>query len=123
MYYTHVDNSTKIRYGVRWLRSDGFEVLTAVNMKGAIFWDPTPYSPVEVHQRFERPYCLYLQDLRISQLSKKQETGSKNNSFLLSLLFDPEDGSSTVLRNIEDFHQLHGIELLRLHKLYTYTYI
>jgi hypothetical protein len=37
----------------------GFEVLTAVNMKIAVFWVVAPCSLVEVYQRFRGPYdCL-----------------------------------------------------------------
>jgi hypothetical protein len=35
----------------------GFEVLTAVSMKIAVFWVVAPCSLVEVYQRFRDPCC------------------------------------------------------------------
>jgi hypothetical protein len=49
----------------------GFEVLTAVAMKSAIFWDITPCSPLLVT-------CFH-------------------SGVLLGLLFDPEDGGDMLL--------------------------
>jgi hypothetical protein len=37
----------------------GFEVLTAVSMKMAVFWVVAPCSLVEVYQRFRGPCCLH----------------------------------------------------------------
>jgi hypothetical protein len=39
----------------------GFEVLTAVSTKMAVFWVVTPYSLLEVYQRFIGPCCLHHQ--------------------------------------------------------------
>jgi hypothetical protein len=39
----------------------GFEVLTAVSMKMAVFWVVAPCSLVEVYQRFRGPCCLHHQ--------------------------------------------------------------
>jgi hypothetical protein len=39
----------------------GFEVLTAVSMKIAVFWVVAPCSLVEVYQRFRGPCCLHHQ--------------------------------------------------------------
>jgi hypothetical protein len=36
----------------------GFEVLTAVSTKMAVFWVVAPCSLVEVYQRFRGPFCL-----------------------------------------------------------------
>jgi hypothetical protein len=44
----------------------GFEVLTAVIMKIAIFWSITPCSPLSVNRRFGGTYRLHLQRLKIS---------------------------------------------------------
>jgi hypothetical protein len=41
------------------LQSVGFEVLTAVNTKMAVFWIAVPCSLVEVYQRFRGPCCLH----------------------------------------------------------------
>jgi hypothetical protein len=39
----------------------GFEVLTAVSMKMAVFWVVAPCSLVEAYQRFRGPCCLHHQ--------------------------------------------------------------
>jgi hypothetical protein len=39
----------------------GFEVLTAVSMKFAVFWVVAPCSLVEVYQCFRGPCCLHHQ--------------------------------------------------------------
>jgi hypothetical protein len=39
----------------------GFEILTAVSTKMAVFWVVAPYSLVEVQQRFKGPCCLHHQ--------------------------------------------------------------
>jgi hypothetical protein len=40
----------------------GFEVLTAVSTKMAVFWVVAPCSLVEVYHRFRGPCCLHHQD-------------------------------------------------------------
>jgi hypothetical protein len=47
---------------------DGFEVLTAVNTKIAVFWVVTPCSLVEVYQRFGGNFCLHHQGLNVGKL-------------------------------------------------------
>jgi hypothetical protein len=44
-----------------------FEVLTAVVVKGSVFWDITPYTPLKVNRRFGGIRRLQLHDQRISQ--------------------------------------------------------
>jgi hypothetical protein len=39
--------------------SVGFEVLTVVSTKMAVFWVVAPCSPVEVYQCFRGPCCLH----------------------------------------------------------------
>jgi hypothetical protein len=39
----------------------GFEVLTAVSTKMAVFWVVAPCSLVEIYQRFRGPCCLHNQ--------------------------------------------------------------
>jgi hypothetical protein len=39
----------------------GFEVLTAVSTKMAVFWVVAPCSLVEVYERFRGPCCLHHQ--------------------------------------------------------------
>jgi hypothetical protein len=66
----------------------GFEVLTAVVMKSAIFWDLTLCSPLRVNWRVGGTYSLHL-------LATCFHTG-----FLLGLFFYPEDGGDMFLRNV-----------------------
>jgi hypothetical protein len=40
----------------------GFEVLTAVSTKMAVFWVVAQCSLVEVYQRFRGPWCLHHQE-------------------------------------------------------------
>jgi hypothetical protein len=50
----------------------GFEVLTAVSMKIAVFWVVAPCSLVEVYQRFRGPCCLHHQgDRRLDDGGRK----------------------------------------------------
>jgi hypothetical protein len=37
----------------------GFEVLKALNMKIAVFWDVAPCSLVDIDRPFREAYCLY----------------------------------------------------------------
>jgi hypothetical protein len=59
--------------------------------------DVTPSSSVEVH-RFQETYLLHPQDRRVSQRGTVEKAGDMKNVF--GLIFDPEDGSSTYLRNV-----------------------
>jgi hypothetical protein len=65
----------------------GFGVLTAVTMRSTTFWDVTPYRPVKnqltFHKNIRSASCLIYADF-----------------FLRELLFDPDDGGDTVLRNV-----------------------
>jgi hypothetical protein len=38
----------------------GFEVLTAMSTKMAVFWVVAPCSLVEIYRRFRGPCCLHL---------------------------------------------------------------
>jgi hypothetical protein len=70
-----------------------FEVLTAVTVKNTLFWDVILCSPLEVQQCVRATYCLSFL------------------CFLLGLLFDPEGGANTFLRNVGelllDYTALH----------------
>jgi hypothetical protein len=57
-----------------------FEVFKAVVMKGSIFWDITPCSPLEVNRRFGGKCRLYLQGRRISEVRNQREAGGKQSS-------------------------------------------
>jgi hypothetical protein len=50
------------------------EILTAVVMKSAIFWDITPYSPLSINRRFGGTYSLHLQGKKISRARNQRET-------------------------------------------------
>jgi hypothetical protein len=54
----------------------GFEVIILVIMKGSIFWDITPCSPLNVNRRFGRTH-LHFVGRRISQLRNHHEAGSQ----------------------------------------------
>jgi hypothetical protein len=47
----------------------GFEVLTAVSTKMAVFWVVAPCSLVEVYQRFTGPCCLPTGPPKVSALA------------------------------------------------------
>jgi hypothetical protein len=69
----------------------GVEVLTAVVMKGTIFWDITPCSPLKVNRRFGGTYLLHLHGSVFHLLTRW---------FLLGLFFDPKDGGDMFLRKV-----------------------
>jgi hypothetical protein len=56
----------------------GFEVLTAVSMKIAVFWVVAPCSLVEVYQRLRGPWCLHhkgdLPDYTVLQPRRQQSS-------------------------------------------------
>jgi hypothetical protein len=65
-----------------------FSGLWLLRLDHTNFWDVTPCSLVELYERFGGTYCLRLQNRRVNSLC------------LLGLLFGPEDGGSTFLRNV-----------------------
>jgi hypothetical protein len=49
----------------------GSELLVAVVMKGSVFWDITPFSPLlKVERRFRRKIRIHFQGSRVSQARK-----------------------------------------------------
>jgi hypothetical protein len=74
-----------------------FEVLAALNTKITIFWDITPYSPLNVNRRFGGTYRLHLQGRKISQTLL---VTCFHAGFLPGLFFDPEDEGDMFLRNV-----------------------
>jgi hypothetical protein len=66
----------------------GFDDLTAVTMKGTIFWDVTPCSLVEVHRHFREKLYLQLQGWRVGKASNQEEAGSKQRGicFVIKIL-------------------------------------
>jgi hypothetical protein len=57
----------------------GFEALTSVVMKNAIFWDITPCSPVKSSRCFGGKCCLHLQSRRLNQTNPRMKMGSKQS--------------------------------------------
>jgi hypothetical protein len=66
---------SELRFGIA-----RFEVLTAVVMKGTIFWDITPCSPLSVNRRFGETYRFHLQGIRRARTSVK--AGGKQSSLV-----------------------------------------
>jgi hypothetical protein len=50
------------------------EVLTPVVMKGSIFWDITPCSPLKINRCFWGTYSLHLQGRRISRARNQHDS-------------------------------------------------
>jgi hypothetical protein len=73
--------------------------LSRMYEKNTIFWDVTPCIMIEVYRRSGATYCLHLRDKNISQGRKQQAFVTLVTARLLGLLFYPEDGGSTFLRN------------------------
>jgi hypothetical protein len=71
-----------------------FEILTAVVMKSTIFWNITPCSPLKVKPTFRSNISSTSSVVGRAQLS------TFHAGFLISLFFDPEDGSDMFLRNV-----------------------
>jgi hypothetical protein len=63
------------------LQSIGFEVLTTLTLKGAVFCNITPCSLVEVDRYFEWRYCLHIQGGRVSQARNKTSAGLHSITF------------------------------------------
>jgi hypothetical protein len=72
------------------LKPAGFEVLTAVSMKMAVFWIAAPYSLEEVYQRFRGPCCFHHQgDPLMMETPRTSET--LVNFFQTTRHYNPED--------------------------------
>jgi hypothetical protein len=67
-----------------------------VIMTTAIFWDVTPYSPVEAHWSFGVTYWFHFQGPSVSQ----PFTSCLLLAGYLLGLFSPEDGGIIFLRNV-----------------------
>jgi hypothetical protein len=77
--YTHTH--THITLICNMYSNVGLEILTAVSMKGIIFWNVTPCSLVELYRCFGGAYSAFLLQLA---------------GYFLGLILDLEDGGSTV---------------------------
>jgi hypothetical protein len=60
----------------------GFEVLTAVSTKMAVFWVVAPCSLVEVYQRFRGPCCPHHKGDRLGN-NTEIKVGNKGNLYML----------------------------------------
>jgi hypothetical protein len=60
-------------------RNVRFQVLTVVSVKRTLFWEVTQCNPVDVHRRFGRRYCLYIQARRVSQATSKNKAANDVN--------------------------------------------
>jgi hypothetical protein len=71
----------------------GFEVLTAVSTKMAVFWVVAPCSLVEVYQRFRGPCCLHHQlGLLIALMMEAARTSETLvNFYQITRRYNPED--------------------------------
>jgi hypothetical protein len=69
--------------------SVGFEVLTAVGTKMAVFWVVAPCSLVEVYQRFRGPFCLHYQIALMMEAARTSET--LLNFYQTTQRYSPED--------------------------------
>jgi hypothetical protein len=78
----------------------GFEVAMSVAVKATPFLYVTPCSLVEFY-RFIRRTCCYLQSRWVSR-GTHQAKQTKARAKLHRLIFDPEDGCSTFLRNTRE---------------------
>jgi hypothetical protein len=61
-----------------------------------VFYEITPFSPVEVHKRFGGKYRLHLQRRKVNQSRNQKLADGKQSRLrladsLLGLLFDPVD--------------------------------
>jgi hypothetical protein len=82
-----------------------FEVLTLVVMKGSIFWDTTPCSPLKINWRFGEIYLLHIDFERIRQARNQHKSGSKHTTCfvlvsLLGLFFNSELACNMFLWNV-----------------------
>jgi hypothetical protein len=59
----------------------GFEVFTAVVMKGINFWDMTPCSLLSFNRRFGGKYRLHLQGRRNRFSKTSKQAGGKQSYF------------------------------------------
>jgi hypothetical protein len=91
---------SKLRY-INHKYNVGFEVLTMAVMKHGIFWDITPCSQY-MNRGFGGTYHLYLQG-RKSAEQETSETWWLGTWFPARLIFDPEAGGDTFLRNVGSY--------------------
>jgi hypothetical protein len=87
-----------------------FGILRVVCRKTTSFWDETHYVLAGFHECIEGVHCVHHQGGRVSQARNKHAADGKQSctwlhllpGFLSVLFFDPEDGDSMFLRNVND---------------------
>jgi hypothetical protein len=78
----------------------GYQALT---LKNASFCDVAPCSRIEFDLHFGGMYCIYHQGRKLNQMSTSKLCLPPTFCwFTLSLFFDPEEGCSTFLQNVDD---------------------
>jgi hypothetical protein len=98
----------------------GFEVLTAVVMKGSIFWDITLCSPLKVNRRFGRVSSLHIQRRRKKPPWTRFACYLFHAGLFLGLYFDPENEGDMFLRNVGSLSM--GYTPLYLHPSLTFSF-
>jgi hypothetical protein len=84
----------------------GFEVLTAVSTKMAVFWVVSPCSLVEVYQRFRGLCCLHHQGNEFTLMMEAARTSETLvNFYQTKRRYNPEDSHlcpSSFLSEVPD---------------------
>jgi hypothetical protein len=70
----------------------GFEVITAVVMKGSVFWGIRLFSPLKVNRRFGRTLHFQAGSNPCFEIS--------HDGFMIGSFFDTDDGYNLLLRNV-----------------------
>jgi hypothetical protein len=82
------------------IKGVGFEVLTAVSTKMAVFWVVAPCGLVEVYQRFRGPCCLYHQGKALIALMMEAARTCETlvNIYQTTYHFNPENSHLRMIK-------------------------
>jgi hypothetical protein len=75
------------------------DVLMSVTINRTFFWTVTPCS-LERARRFGGKYRLHFLDQKVNQARNKLHIPPASSGFMVVLLFESEDGSNMLLRNV-----------------------